>query len=389
VAFAESNRVGLVFKPETVWGEAPASAAYNALRYTSESVNRDKQTARSEAIRSDRMTDELAVLGFNVNGDINFEFSTTTFDTLLAAALSSTFTARTLSALTLAVDGALDTVTRATGSWITDGIIPGQWISFTGFTTPSNNAAFLVKTVTATVLSLVDPTGTLVTEASAAGRNAVADSVLNGVLKPSFVFEKQFTDLGKFMYFNGARINDMELDFTAMQVIKGKLGVLAKDLQLSNSTGATTVSSSVIAAPSTPIVTASAHLGAVSKGFTPVTTGLKSIKLNTSNNIAKDDIIGSQAAGGLGYGSFEVKGTVEAYFEDLTLMTDMLSDNVVSLAWKTTDAQGKTYGYYIPAAKFTKGTPVAGGINQRITIPFDFEAIRDANSNAMIVISRC
>jgi hypothetical protein len=56
-------------------------------------------------------------------------------------------------ALTFAEVGATgDTITRASGSWITDGFVNGDWITVTG--TASNNGAGKVTTVSATVLTL-------------------------------------------------------------------------------------------------------------------------------------------------------------------------------------------------------------------------------------------
>lgn len=64
------------------------------------------------------------------------------------------------------VPGGQDTITRATGSWITDGFSAGQSISVTG--SSDNNNIFLVASVSATVLTL-DETASLTDEAGVSG----------------------------------------------------------------------------------------------------------------------------------------------------------------------------------------------------------------------------
>ncbi len=69
----------------------------------------------------------------------------------------------------VAVDSVAKTFTRATGSFIADGLLVGMQVTTSGFTNAGNNGVFTVSAVTATVLTCSAAT-TLVTEASAAGR---------------------------------------------------------------------------------------------------------------------------------------------------------------------------------------------------------------------------
>lgn len=59
-----------------------------------------------------------------------------------------------------------DTIDRATGSFITDGVVVGQKIVTSGFTNAANNGTFTVDTVTALQVTTIEQT--LVTESSAA-----------------------------------------------------------------------------------------------------------------------------------------------------------------------------------------------------------------------------
>jgi hypothetical protein len=384
MAKAQSNRSAIYYKSETNWGETPSGGAFTQLRFTGESIDRDKDTARSETIRADRMTDDLAVLGYNVAGDVNFELSYSTWDTFLEALCGGTWSNINLSTLNVSASSGAKTFTRSSGSWITDGIIPGMEVLFGGFVATANNARFLVTGVTATVITVADPNNVIVTEAGTGNETAVAQHLVTGVTERSFVFEKQFQDISKFMYFNGCRISDFELDITARQVIKGKMGVIGK----AGVPGAATVSGSLVAANANSIMSASANVGQLMKDGVALTTGIKSIKLQLQNDMRRQEIVADQAAGGVAWGSMMVKGTLEAYFEDLVLLNNLINHDTIALSFRTTDAASNIMTWTIPSIKLTKGSPKAAGKDQDIMLPFEFEAIRNVNSNSMVVITR-
>ena len=65
------------------------------------------------------------------------------------------------------VDATAKTVTRPSGSFVTEGVTNGMAITFYGFTNTGNKNTFTVTNVTATVLTLSDPTNLLVNEITA------------------------------------------------------------------------------------------------------------------------------------------------------------------------------------------------------------------------------
>jgi hypothetical protein len=62
-------------------------------------------------------------------------------------------------AMTIAVDATGKTFTRNPGSWVTDGFKVGDSITFANFANAGNNAAFVVSTVSALVLTCSTATG--------------------------------------------------------------------------------------------------------------------------------------------------------------------------------------------------------------------------------------
>ncbi len=75
-----------------------------------------------------------------------------------------------LGATTCAVSSVTKTFTRSAGSFITDGLVVGGGVRWTGFSNAGNNSTFRVTTLTALVCTCSEATG-LVTEGAAASRN--------------------------------------------------------------------------------------------------------------------------------------------------------------------------------------------------------------------------
>lgn len=79
----------------------------------------------------------------------------------------------------ITVDASESTFTRAAGSFLDDGFLPGMTIDGTGFTNAGNNSDFVIDTVTDTVITVVDNTG-MVDEAG--GGNENFDTTTTAVL---------------------------------------------------------------------------------------------------------------------------------------------------------------------------------------------------------------
>jgi hypothetical protein len=176
MALADTNKVGIYFNPEATWGETPSTPGMTQVRYTGESLAYTKQSVTSETIRDDRMRDQVALVGFNTEGDINFELSAFSFDSFFEAALSGTWS-RTLTktATTIAVNATTKQITDS-GNGL-GSIAVGCYIYPTGFTNAGNNRPRKVTAVAAGAITVEDTDNTLVTEASGSSRTLYATGV--------------------------------------------------------------------------------------------------------------------------------------------------------------------------------------------------------------------
>lgn len=74
------------------------------------------------------------------------------------------------SSVVLTVDATAKTITRSTGSWLSDGFAFGQTVVFSGFSSAANNGSHIITTAAALVLTF--SASTFADEADAIGINA-------------------------------------------------------------------------------------------------------------------------------------------------------------------------------------------------------------------------
>ena len=190
---SDSDRVNLAYSEEVTFGTV-AAIALKTLRFTSESLKQETDTASSAEITDDRQVPDVIRTNVNAGGDINFELSYSAYDDFMEASLqSSDFTSSaSLTATTLqasAGDNSFNDSASGFGSYVAN-----QWISVTGYSTAANNGFFKITTQTSGKLIVTG--GTLVTEA--AGPSVVivmGPQIVNGTEQRSFSIEKENKDL--------------------------------------------------------------------------------------------------------------------------------------------------------------------------------------------------
>jgi hypothetical protein len=91
MTISTGSRHSLYYIEEATRGTTPATPAWQELRHTGASLALTKEVLESGEIRSDRQIVDVRHGNKQVGGDINSEFSYTTYDALLEALLGSSF----------------------------------------------------------------------------------------------------------------------------------------------------------------------------------------------------------------------------------------------------------------------------------------------------------
>jgi hypothetical protein len=228
------------YKKETTFGTLPSASGAQTIRRVSSSFNLTKETYQSEEIRTDYQLTDFRHGVRAVEGNISGELSAGAYSDFLASSLARNWTAATPSALgstTIASVTGTYTITRTTGSFLTDGVRVGNGIRLTGFATNNNNKNLLVIALTATVATVVALNGaTLTPETVASGGTYTVSgkttyAPTNGHTDDSYSFESWQSDIGQSEVFVGNKVNTVGIALPATGLTTVDLSFMGQDLK--------------------------------------------------------------------------------------------------------------------------------------------------------------
>lgn len=210
--------------------------------------------------------------------------------------------------------------------------------------------------------------------------------LVNGVTDRSFTFEKFFEAGATDQYhrYTGAKVNTMSLEARAQQMVTGSFGVMAKGL-----TSAQTIISGATytAANTNPVINAAANFANLA--MTGVTSpSIMGIRLDMTNNMRQQPVVGSIQSKGIGTGRFVVTGEIEAYFDNAQMLDLYLNNTSTDLTFDLGGASSLKYRFFLPKIKFSDADITAGGNDQDVMAKLPFQAIYDTTTAGSIKITR-
>lgn len=93
---ANSSEARIAYVAEATYGTTPATPTFKTFRTTGGGPRTNKTTQTSDELRADRNVPDEGLLGLGVSGAYPFEFSYSTFDDMLEAALRGTWATNVL-----------------------------------------------------------------------------------------------------------------------------------------------------------------------------------------------------------------------------------------------------------------------------------------------------
>lgn len=391
---SDTNRVQMAYVKEVTYGITPSSAL-QVMRFAGETLGQDTQTVASSEIRSDRQIPSIIRVGADAKGDFDLELSAAAHDEFMLAALQSagwsTAVVQTIANLTVAAGANQYTITRAAGSFVTDGYAVNQWVRITGFVNAANNGYGKIIALTATVMTIAgnynatagNANGT--NEVLAAGGNInMGAQAVNGTTLSTYSFERKYTDLtNEFAAITGCAINTMGLTINAGQIIKMALGIMS---QKEASASATIGNGSYTSAPTNDVVSATNDVYMVleSLGKFDVTQ----IGVNINNNLRNRTQVASLNPISIGSGTCVVAASLQAYFASQAIINKCLNFTSTSLAIIVKDAANNAYLIELPEVKITNAKRNAGAQNQDVMADLTIAAFRDPVEGITIRITK-
>jgi hypothetical protein len=365
MALAKGVAKKIAYKLETNWGEAPT--VLTGARYLSRvtgQFNVNAETLQSNTIRTDRQIEDYRLGTRSGDGSLNTELSPGSLDDFFAAALAKDFAAGGTTAstsVTIATSGDFYTITRSTGSWLTDGFYVGNVVRMTGAGLNTANVGnnLLILSMTATVLTVKTlGDNVLVAEGPIA---TVAVSVVGkqtytpqtGHTSKSFAFEEWFEDVTVSELHLGNKVNTLAVQLPTNGFCTADVSFMGKGKMV---TGASQFYTSPTAAPSNGLTVSVS--GAVVVNGVPAGV-ITSADFSIDRGLEAANVIGTNYAVEMFDGRVNVSGNISTFFENGTFRDYFLNENKISLIFALSTGSEKdaeVISFVFPTVKLGSST---------------------------------
>ena len=365
------------YKAESAWGTAPGATGAQLLRRVTSTPNLKKQTYESNEIASHYQRVDFRHGVRSVEVAYAGELSAGTFEDFLAAAVRRAFTTVTaISSLSITVAGSgpTYTITRGSGSWLTDGIKKGQIGRLTAgsFNAANLNKNLFVLSLTATVLTVMPLNGVaLVAEGPIASSTwtipgKVSFAPDTGHTDPSFAFEDWHADLSLSELFLGCKLNQLDVALPATGISTVAMNFMGKDVTTAGSAYFTTPT----AETTTGVLAAVNGLLVAQGGAVATVTGFN---FSVKGSMSAEPTVGSNTYSDIAEGRILVDGQITAQFDGATMRDYFLNETEVSLMvalGASNSAAADFVAFCLPRIKFGDAAKDDGDKMIVRTMPF-------------------
>ncbi len=271
------------------------------------------------------------------------------------------------------------------------GLAPGQWIAIGGvaagtrFATAAANGWARIAAIAPDALALDHrPTG-WAADAGAGKTIRVffGERLRNGTVERSFSIERDHTDIGQVFLFRGQMARRLDLSLETGRIVEARFDVIGRDALRGAATFGT---GQPIAPPVAPVMNAVGHLVLVREGGGGAGI-VRRVGIEIDNGLRELKAVGALGNVGIGVGTAQVAGSLEAYFADGALYDKYLAAADTSLAFVL--AEGTTaYVVTLPRVKLTEGRVEAGSRDSDCILRFALTGARDPLTGATVQIDR-
>lgn len=319
IAKGISKKIG--YRKETTWGTLAGATGAKYLRRVTANFNLTKETYESAEIRTDAQIADFRHGVRSAEGSLNGELSPSTYSDFMQSVLARDFTTGGTVAgasITIATSGVFFTITRAAGSWLTDGFYVGNVVRLSGAGFNAANVAnnLLIVSMTATVLTVkVLSATTLVAEGpiASAGASAVGKltyAPLAGHTDDSYTVEEWYSDIAQSEVYTGMKVGTMNVQLPATGLVTCDFSFMGKNL---DQKGTTQYFTSPTAAGTNGIFASVS--GAMVVNGAPVAL-ITSMDFTVERGLEAANVVGSNFAADVFTGRIRVTGNFSTYFQD-------------------------------------------------------------------------
>lgn len=331
----------IAYKRESTWGTIAGTSGAKYLRRVTGQMNLKKDAFESSELRTDRQLADYRHGTKSAEGSLNGELSPNSYAAFMEALVARDFTAGVTStafSATIAASGALWTITRGAGSFLTDGLTVGSVVNLIGGALASGNVAknLLIVSMTATELTVrVLNNSALVAEgpiatvtATTIGKNTFVPQTAH--TDASFTIEEWYEDIAQSEVYTGMKFSSMAVKLPATGLATVDFAMQGKDL---TQTGTSQYFVSPTAQGTDGIF--AAVNGAVIVNGIPAAL-ITSADFNIERALEKAVAVGSNSIAELFTGRIKATGNLSVYFQDTAFRDYFKDETVVSLVFVLT-----------------------------------------------------
>ena len=383
----------VAIKKESAWGTLPGATGAQVLRRVTADFNLKKESYQSEEINPTFQTSSMRHGVRSVEGSISAELSPGTYSEIIGAVLAKDFAAggtATGISLTIATSGSFFTLTRAAGSWLTDGFYVGNIVRLTGAGLNAANVGnnLLILTLTATVATVMVLSSTpLIAEgpiatvgASVVGKQSFVPST--GHTDASFSVEQWFSDISQSEVYTGLKPASMSLDLPSTGLVGASFSFMGRDLGRTGTTKYFTTPAGI----TTTDVMASVS-GAVVVNGVPVAL-VTSMSLEIARNQEMATVVGSNLNADIFVGRVNATGNMSVYFTDAAFRDYFDKEQKISIVVALTtglDKNAQAISIALPRVLLNSASMTDAELG--LTQSMDFQALQNAVTTAGLVPS--
>jgi translation initiation factor 1 (eIF-1/SUI1) len=374
----------VAIKREVTYGTIPTATAAQLLRRVQSTIDLSKDTYASNEIRPDMQIADFRHGVRRIKGVLSGELSPKTYSDQLSAMLKRDFAAgvsTSAASITIAGSAGAWTITRAAGSYLTDGFKIGDVIrlSVGGFNASNLNKNVLVTALTATVATgMVLNASLLVAEGPITGATVAVQGKKTWIpatsqTDVSYSMEHWYNDITQSEVLSGVKFDKATISLppTGMATVSFDLiGQQYTPSQVRYFTSPTAITSTGVVASANGILIVNGVAQAVVTGLT----------LTLDPTFSGDPVVGFNTVPNQFAGPVAVTGQFTAYFTDNVLRDLFVNETESSLIVAlTTDntATADVLCFTLPRIKLggQQKTDGTGGIVQT----FPFQALINVN----------
>lgn len=355
----------IAYKKESTWGTLPGATGAKYIRRVTADFNLTKETYSSNEINPTFMMTDFRHGVRSATGSINAELSPGSYSDFIGSVLARDFaTGATATGLSLVItaSGTNFAVTRATGSWLTDGFKVGTVIRITAGTGANavnlnNNALVVSITALGLVVQVLsrfsfvpDPAITAATVATIGKTTYVPKT---GHTDDSYTFENWFSDIAQSEVYTGLKVGSMSVSLPSTGLVTSDFSLMGKDL---TQTGTSQYFTTPTDATTTGIF-AAVQGALILNGQAGACITDASINIERSQEAAQ--CVGSNNASDIFVGGINVSGSLSAYFSDGVIRDYFANETPVTVVialTTSTEKNADVVTFVLPKTKLGSST---------------------------------